>query len=427
MRILLIGASGFIGRELFAALERRGHRVVPAVREASAAPPFSWEAPITIDLNHDTTAEAWLPRLEGIHAVVNCAGILQQTRHQSIQAIHELAPAALFAACEQAGVARVVQISAISADREAGTAYALTKLAADDRLRATSLEWVVLRPSMVHARGAYGGSSAFRALAAYPFAIPLPGTGEQRFQPIWIDDLAQVVALAIESDVLLRKTIDPVGPDSVTMREMLEDYRRWLGFGRAPVIRMPMWMVRIGARLGDFAGGTFNSTALAQLEHGNAGDSDAFEQATGIHALGWKKALEAHPAHAQDRWHARLYLARPVLRAALALLWLVSAVVGALSIRDWALAFSAATGASPAATGAMLALACSADLAIALLLVRRWRPRRLALLQLLLIGGYTAVATFLWPTLWGEALGPLVKNIPIAVAALVLGCIEEER
>ena len=427
MRILLIGASGFIGRELFAALEERGHRVVAAVRNPAAAPRFAREAPITIDLNQDTTVDSWIPRLDGIDAVVNCAGILQGTRGQSIDAIHDLAPAALFAACERVGVRRVVQLSAISADRDAGTAYAATKLAADDKLRASPLDWVVLRPSLVHARGAYGGTSAFRALAAYPFAIPVPGAGTQQFQPIWIDDLARVVALALETDTLVRKTIDPVGPDAVTLRDILIDYRKWLGFGRAPVVHVPMGMVRIGARLGDVFGGPFNSTALAQLEHGNTGDAAAFTQATGISATGWKASLAAHPAHAQDRWHARIYLIRPLLRASLVFLWLAAAVVGLFAVGGWASTLSAALDIAPLGAGIALVIACFMDLAIAVLLAVRWKPRRLALLQVLLIGAYTAIATVLWPGLWAEALGPLVKNIPIAVAALALGAIEEER
>ena len=250
----------------------------------------------------------------------------------------------------------------------------LTKLAADDKLRATSLEWVVLRPSLVHARGAYGGTSALRSLAAYPFVIPVPGSGTQRFQPIWIDDLSRVVALALESDTLVRKTIDPVGPDAVTLREMLEDYRKWLGFARAPVVQVPMWMVRIGARLGDFFGGTFNSTALAQLEHGNTGDAEAFARATGISALGWKKALETHPAHAQDRWHARIYLVRPLLRASLAFLWLASAVVGVFAVGSWASTLAMALDIPVFSAGIVLVLACLADLVVALLLMLSLEP-----------------------------------------------------
>ena len=427
MRVLLIGASGFIGRELFAALEMRGHRVVAAVRDPAAAPRFAREAPITIDLDKDVNIDDWVPRLADIDAVVNCAGILQATRTQSMKAIHELAPAALFSACERVGVRRVVQISAISADQEAGTAYALTKLAADDKLRASALDWIVLRPSLVHARGAYGGTATFRALAAFPFVIPVPAHGTQRFQPIWIDDLARVVALALESDGLVRKTIDPVGRDSVSLREILVDYRKWLGFPRAGLFEVPKGLVRICARLGDMIGGQINSTALAQLEYGNTGDFDAFVKATGIEAMGWKDALASHPAHAQDRWHARIYLVRPLLRVALAILWLASALAGAFALRDWSGAFAMAADIPYVAAGATLAVACIADAAIAILLMRRWKPRRLALVQLLLVSGYTAVATVLWPSLWLEALGPLVKNVPIVVAALMLGAIEEER
>jgi hypothetical protein len=64
---------------------------------------------------------------------------------------------------------------------------------------------------------------------------------------------------------------------------------------------------------------------------------------------------------------------------------------------------------------------------IALLLLGRWRPRRLAFAQALLIALYTAAATVLWPSLWNEALGPLAKNLPIIAAALALGAIEDER
>ncbi len=134
MHVLLTGANGFIGRHLLARLTAAGHRVVPAVRRPAEAdrllpaPPAS----IAVDLNRDTRVEDWLPRLAGIDAVVNCAGVLQGRRGQSIAAIHDAAPRALFAACARAGVRRVVQISAISAEAAAGTDYARTKRAAEE-------------------------------------------------------------------------------------------------------------------------------------------------------------------------------------------------------------------------------------------------------------------------------------------------------
>jgi nucleoside-diphosphate-sugar epimerase len=397
MRVLLLGAAGCIGRELFASLAKRGHRVVPALRRAATAPPFATEPPIVVDLHRDTSAEAWMPRLAGIDAVVNCAEILQGPRAPSIDASDRLALIALFEACERSGVRRVVQISARGADP----------------LRASALDWIVLRPSLVVARGACGATAALRALAALPFAIAVPGDGGQRIRPIDIDDLAALVAQALESDRLLRRTIAAVGPDVVTLRMLLEDYRSWLGFGKAPVVAIPRGIVK-----------AFDA---APLEYDDTGDDAAFGEATEMQARGWKESLALHPAHAQDRWHARLYFVRPLLRASLAILWLASGFVGLFALRQWAPLMASALGTPVVLAGAALVLACLADVAVAMLLVRRWRPRRLALAQVLLICGYTAVATLLWPSLWLESLGPLLKNLPILGAVLALGAIEDER
>lgn len=426
-RILLLGAGGFIGRELAAALAARGHRVVAGVRTRPAQAPFGVHEMVSIDLNRATTPEAWTPLLGGVDAVVNCAGILQGTRAQSIEAIHARAPIALFDACVHAGVRRVVQVSAISAEPAAGTAYAATKHAADEHLRSTGLEWIVVRPSLVVARGAYGGTALFRGLAALPFAIPVPGDGAASFQPIHVDDLARVVVEAIETDRLVRRTVDPVGPDVVTLRGVLEDYRRWLGFAPVPVIRVPAPLVAAACALGDAFGGPLNSTARAQLAHGNTGDSRAFEEATGCGARGWRAMLAAEPAHTQDRWHARLYFVRPLLRAALALLWLGSGVAGLFAVAAWAPRLAAATGLGEGAAGAVLAAACLMDLAIAAAVAWGWRPRLAALLQLAVVGSYTAVATLLWPAMWSDPLGVLLKNLPILAAILAWGAIEEQR
>lgn len=329
MRILLLGASGFIGRELFAALAARGHAVVPVVRRPGSEPPFASTPALHADLARDVDPAAWMPRLAGIDAVVNCAGILQDRGAQSGADIHHRGPAALYRACESAGVRRVVLISAISADADAGTGYAATKLAGEQALRSSRLEWVVLRPSLVHARGAHGGTALFRGMAALPFAIPVPAGRGHGFQPIHVDDLARVVAQALESTTLLGRTVDPVGPDVVTLREILVDYRRWLGLPPAAVITIPRALVVLVARVGDLAGGPLNSTALAQLEHGNAGDYEAFRAATGIDCLGWRAALARHPAHVQDRRHARLYFV-PVLLVAVLL-----AALLALAVMAW--------------------------------------------------------------------------------------------
>jgi len=427
MRILLLGASGFIGRELFTALEARGHRVVPAIRHGSRPPPFATAPAIECDLDRDLDPETWMPRLAEIDAVVNCAGILQARRGESARAIHVLAPAALFAACERRGVRRVVLISAISADRRAGTEYAASKLAGEQALRATSLEWVVLRPSLVHASGAYGGTAFFRGLAALPGFIPVPGAGRQQFQPIHVRDLCDVVALGVESERLVRRTIEPVGPDLVALRDLLVDYRRWLGLAPARVRSIPRPLVAIASRVGDAIGSRLNSTSLAQLEHGNTGDYYRFVDATGIRAIGWRDALARHPAHVQDRWHARLYFVRPLLRVTLAALWLVSGVLGIAALDGWSARIGEALGVTASAGRALLAAASCADVIVAGLLLFGWRPRTLAAIQATLAIGYTIAGTLWWPDLWSDPLGPLLKNLPIVAAIAALAALEEER
>ncbi len=425
MRVLLTGANGFIGRYLLAALLRAGHEVVPAVRDTAAADRLL-PAPASLhaDFNTDTDPAVWLPRLRGIDAVINCAGILSGRWNQSIEAIHANAPMALFSACEKAGVRRVVQISAISAEEKAGTAYARTKRSADKFLAATSLDWIVVRPSLVYAEGAYGGTALFRALAAMPFAIPVVGAGDQLFQPIHIDDLSQLIVQSLASSSLNRIVVDPVGPDRLSLGEILTDLRRWLGFEEAPLLRIPVPVIRLAARLGDVTGGTINTTALKQLLHGNTGDAATFARVTGIAPRRWREALHARPSQTQDRWHARLYFLRPLLRWLVGLTWIASGIIGLLrpiplenhfAVLDVTLPFTA------------FRAACAADMAIGAAVIARWKYRLMAAIQLGFVAAYTLALTMSAPVLWLDPFGPLLKNFVFAAAVLVLAAIEPDR
>ena len=391
MRILLTGANGFIGRYLLARLIAAGHEVVPAVRrpaETDALLPAP--ASIKVDFNTDIYSDVWVPRLANIDAVVNCAGILQGGLNQSITAVHEEAPIALFEACRTAGVRRVIQISAISAEESAGTAYAATKRAADRHLAACDLDWVILRPSLVYAAGAYGGTALLRALAALPWITPVPDRGDQVFQPIHVDDLAATVLRVLAEPAITRVTIDPVGSEILTLREIVVALRRWLGFGAARIIMVPLPLIRVLARVGDLVGGTLNTTALKQLLHGNAGPVELFTAATGIRPRRFAEALLAEPAQVADRWQARLYFLRPVLRWSLAAYWLVGGLHGALALDLRVL-----------------------GLLIGLALLAKWRPVLLALAQIALL-----------PLM---AVENYVVVPAMAAAALVLAALERER
>ena len=169
MRVLVTGATGFIGAHVVAALLAAGHEPVPCARNKlfgkRRLPGLDW---LKIDFNTDTSVENWLTRVQGVDAVVNCAGILQGSLGQSMDLVHSEGPVALFEACARVGVRRVVQISAIGADPNGATAFSRSKAKGDEALSGLDLDWIVLRPSLVYGAGSYGGTSLLRGLAALP-------------------------------------------------------------------------------------------------------------------------------------------------------------------------------------------------------------------------------------------------------------------
>ncbi|GAB4360270.1 MAG: NAD(P)H-binding protein [Kiloniellaceae bacterium] len=428
-RVLLTGANGFIGAHLTSALLAAGHDVVAAVRQPAAmAARFPDAEAIHADMNRDVTVEAWLPRLEGVDAVINCAGVLQGGRGQDMAAIHTLAPAALFDACRAAGVKRVIQISAISANAAAGTAYARSKQAADDHLQGLDLDWVVLRPSLIYGEGAYGGTALLRALAAFPYVTPLAGKGEQPFRPLHVDDLAETVVRCLERPDLARRVLEPVGPALETLKSIVAQYRAWLGRPPARPLHVPLPLVRAACRLGDLFGhGPLTTTALKQIEYGNAGHETGFIGTIGFQPMRLAKRLQLRPAQPQELWHARLYLLRPLVRGVLAVLWLISGLLGLASLNSVAVPLLGAAGLPAALAWGLGAAASLLDLAIAALLALNWRPRALGLLQLGLIAAYSLALTAIEPSLWADPFGPLLKNLPILVLVLVQMVLAEER
>jgi uncharacterized protein YbjT (DUF2867 family) len=265
MKVLLTGASGFIGGHLARALRAAGHVVIEVRRDPGAV-----ASAVQADLTRDLSARDWLPKLVGVDAVINAVGILREHGQQSFECIHKRAPQALFTSCVAAGVRRVVQVSALGADRGT-TRYFLSKRAADDYLATLPLEWTIVRPAMVFGSG---GSSArlFATLAHLPL-VPLPGRGEQRLQPIHIDDLTEAVVRILGDASTHRTRVELVGPQLLTLRELLASLRTAMQLGPARFVQIPMPLVRVGARVaGVSTMSPLDSETLSMLEAGTNGD-----------------------------------------------------------------------------------------------------------------------------------------------------------
>ncbi|MBK1867021.1 SDR family oxidoreductase [Aestuariivirga sp. YIM B02566] len=423
MRILVLGAGGFIGRHIVAELLKGGHQPVGAVRRAADfARAFPGAAAVACDLARDVAVADWLPRLAGVDAVVNAAGVLSGA---GMEAVHVTAPRALYEACAQADVKRVVLISAISARPEVDTDYARAKLAGEKLLQDGPLDWTILKPSLIVAKGSYGGTSLIRGLAGLPLFTPLVGDSHFAFSPLHAQDLARAVRVVCEEGRFSRQVLEPAGPEIISLRDLLSRYRTWLGLPPAPYLSIPMGVMRGLAGLGDRMGrGPVSSNSLAQLIAGNEGDGERFAREIGFTPRSLAQFMAEEPAEVQDRWHARLFFMAPVLKFALALMWLLSGLIGFFTGLPLAQKVLAALGLPSGLAMPVVVLTCLIDLAICFLVLS---GRKATVAQLIVIAGYTLALTFALPVLWLDPLGPLLKNIPIVAAVLCHGVLREQR
>ncbi|QDQ26998.1 SDR family oxidoreductase [Chitinimonas arctica] len=419
MRILLIGSSGFIGTALRQALQAAGHLVVGSCRDPLRASATD----IAADFAQDQRPQSWLPRVAGFDAVINGVGILREQGDASFEAIHVRGPCALFAACAEAGVGRVIQISALGADAQAASPYHLSKRQADDYLLSLPISACVLQPSLVYGPGGTS-TQMFKAWAALPL-IPLPGQGEQLLQPVHIDDLcAAVVALLAQPTMPPRLAV--VGPLTLTLRAYLQTLRQAMGLGAGCFLPVPMALMRPVAWLSEqLPAALLDRDTLAMLERGNHADGQAMQDLLQRPLQAPAAFIPSGEAQSQGR-QARLALAIPLLRLSIAFVWLYTAWV---SIFAYPIADSLALLAAVGLTGTLgtISLYGSAllDLSFGLGTLLLRRRKSLYLAQLALIAFYTIVITVCLPHFWWHPYGPLLKNLPMLAALWLLYVVED--
>ncbi len=435
MNVLVLGAGGFIGSHLAAAMSARGHRVVGGVRAArsltrSGGFAHGMAGAVACDLSLDHDPARWAERLRGFDAVVNAVGILRPRRGQGFTAVHVDGPRALWSGCELAGVARVIQISALGDPAE--TEFIRSKHLGDRLLEESGLDFTVLRPALVHSpHASYGGTALLRALACLPGALLVPGDGRQRLQPVTLEDLVAAVIRCLEQRLAVRQVIELVGPRETSLIDYLAAYRGWLGRRGRRIVRVPLALARAGAWLGERIGvGPLGSTMMRMLEQGHVGAAGAMEDTRallGRSSQSVEESLAANPADTADRWHAALYPLRPLLRVALALLWIGSGLVGLTAPTEATASWVAALGLGPS-DGSTLALAAGGvNLLLGAMLLLGIAVRWALALMLISVLAYTVTLGWAMPALWLEPAGGLLKNLPLIPALLIMVVLEPKR
>lgn len=241
-RILVLGGSGFVGRQVCEQLARLGwHITVPTRRAVNASKVQSLPG-LTV-LEASVHSEADLARLmPGHDAVVNLVAVLHgsETRFEQV---HVELPAKIVRAMQHAGVQRLVQVSALGADLQGPSMYQRSKARGEAVLQGAGLQLTVLRPSVI-----FGAEDKFLNLFAdlqgiAPF-MPLAGSGT-RFQPVWVGDVARAVVTCLQKPETIGQTYELCGPDVLTLGQLVKQAGHWAGVNQGrgrPVIALPMWV-----------------------------------------------------------------------------------------------------------------------------------------------------------------------------------------
>jgi uncharacterized protein YbjT (DUF2867 family) len=250
MKILVIGAGGFIGRHVVQALASAGHEAM----RAAPRPVDDWDRP-----------EAWDEALKGADGAIYTAGCLRDRADgvgDLLDLLHHRAPAALADACEARGIRRLVHVSALCGGV---SAYARSKQAGDVALAGRAS---IVRPSLVVGAGGVSSRMLDR-LARLPW-LPLPAAVARcRVQPIRVEDLAEGIVAALDSPRPLSWAA--VGPEAATVAEWIARRRAARGRGPARQSELPHALTLASARLGDLVPlGPWCSTALELLAHDSA-------------------------------------------------------------------------------------------------------------------------------------------------------------
>ncbi len=246
LRVLVLGASGFVGRSVCARLVAGGRSLRVLTRDAGKASPLSVLPAIEIVSGsvHDDAALA--RALEGVDAVVNLVGILHQSRREPFEKVHVALPRRLARACEAAGVRRLVHMSALHADPAGPSEYLRSRGRGEVAIReeARNLAVTVLKPSVIFGRDD-SFLNLFASLVAPLPVVPLAGAGV-RFQPVWVEDVARAVDACLDDPRTCGQAYELGGPRVYTLAEIVAFVAAQLGKRRI-VVPLPGWAAYLQA------------------------------------------------------------------------------------------------------------------------------------------------------------------------------------
>lgn len=274
----MTGGTGFIGTNLVSRLEDEGHEVVAGGRSENEGDNF-----LSLDVTEPETLD-----FSGFDTVIHLVGLSPlKEPTSSYHEVHVEGTQNVIEACKEADISRYVHLSALGADAEANTEYLRTKGAAQLLVENSDLEWTIFRPSVVFGDG--GQFVEFMEGLLTPYVSFLPGGGQTMFQPVYVEDLCDLIAESLEDNRHTGKVYDVGGPEQLSLKEIAEKIERARGRS-LKVIPVPMALTRLGFRTASLIGLRYGMDQYRSLKKDNIVEEDAlkyFEKSSGeLNSLG---------------------------------------------------------------------------------------------------------------------------------------------
>jgi len=267
VKVLVTGGTGFVGPGVVRALADKGHDLKLLVRDSTR----SRDLPGRPVVGEMTNTASLRSAVEDVDAVVHLVAI-RQGREEQFKRVMEQGTRELVAAAKEAGVRRLILMSALGTSEATKdlVPYYHAKWEMEQAVKGSGLEHVIFRPSFVFGREG-GILPTFRKLAKLTPLTPVIGSGEQRIQPIWIDDVAAYFTASLDKQEATNRTFELGGPDAVSWNEFWQRLRAALGIRRRPIAHIPIRLMRINALLTERLPGDIPLTRdlLTMLEHGD--------------------------------------------------------------------------------------------------------------------------------------------------------------
>ena len=282
MTIAVVGATGFVGDAVVRQLSGSGHHVVAVSRQGRRR--TGWDRsvePRGADVSSGRGLDA---ALHGANAVVHLVAIPRETKGHRFDDVNVRGTRQVVAAAESAGIRRFVHLSVLGVVDDPKLAYLHSKWLGEQAVRASDMDWVVLRPSLLFGPG----DGFFRLVRTTlkwwsPGVVAIPGRGDARFQPLAVDDLARAVELALVDPAHVRQTHEIGGPEWVTYREIVDRVMAASGMRRL-ALPMPIPLISALTVVTDRILPIFpvSHDQIASLQRPNSTDLDAFQKAFGF-------------------------------------------------------------------------------------------------------------------------------------------------